>query len=268
MRVVGIMVVVVIWEIVSRAMAHPAFTPPSIIVPALVRMMGDVSFYRHIASTMMIVWIGLTIAISAGVVLAIVIHLFAPVRWMLMPVVDSIRPVAALTLFPVLIILLGLGVSSKSFVIFWTSWPAVLLNSLHGLDNVDRDVIEAGQLDGANKFQLLYHISFPLAIPMILTGVRIGVSGGFISLVAAEMLGSSTGLGYAILSYSQTFQFAEMYAVIIVIALLGLGMNLGVVVLQNQNDKKGESHVSPFIRFGHRAASYSLDADSFTSKGH
>ena len=65
MRVVGIMVVVVIWEIVSRAMAHPAFTPPSIVVPALVRMMGDVSFYRHIASTM-IVWIGLTIAISAG----------------------------------------------------------------------------------------------------------------------------------------------------------------------------------------------------------
>ena len=173
-----------------------------------------------------------------------------------MPVVDAMRPIAALTLFPLIILILGLGIQAKAFVIFWTAWPAVLLNTLEGLRQVDRSVQEAASLDGAGKGAQLWQIDLPLARSMILTGWRIGLSGGWISLVSAEMLGSKAGLGYAILAYSQTFRFPETYAVVLTIAMLGLFMNTALAAIQNQEGLDG----SPFVRYHDRAASFVLDA--------
>jgi NitT/TauT family transport system permease protein len=155
-----------------------------------------------------------------------------------MPVVDSVRPVAALTLFPLLIIILGLGIWSKAFVIFWTAWPAMLLATLQSIRQVDQAVREAALLDGAGRWHMLAHIVLPLASPGIMTGLRIGMGGGWISLVSAEMLGASEGLGYMVLSSSQTFQFATMYAAIIIIAITGLLMNSILALVQQMLEVK------------------------------
>jgi sulfonate transport system permease protein len=155
-----------------------------------------------------------------------------------MPVVDAVRPVAALTVFPLLILILGLGVWSKMFVIFWTAWPPILLSTVQSIRQVDRTLLEAARLDGAGRWALLRHITLPLASPGILTGLRIGLSTGWISLVAAEMLGASRGLGYTILSSSQTFQFPTMYATIILIALIGLAMNAVLAGIQQLMEER------------------------------
>ena len=139
---------------------------------------------------------------------------------------------AALAFFPLLILLLGLGVTAKAFVIFWTAWPAILINTMHGIQQADRRIIEAATLDGATRHDLLWHIELPLALPTIIAGLRIGASGGWISLVAAEMLGSSAGLGFAVLSYSQSFQFPAMYAAIVCIAATGLVVNQSLYLVQ------------------------------------
>lgn len=155
--------------------------------------------------------------------------------------------------------LLGLGVKSKVFVIFWTAWPAILLNTAHGLNRVDADVCNAARIDGAGRWSLFRYIELPLALPMVMTGFRIGLSGGFISLVSAEMLGGSAGLGYSILAYSQTFRFPQMYAVIIIIAAIGLAMNTFLSLIQSLSDWE-ETHdlESPFARFGDRAVAWSF----------
>ena len=79
---------------------------------------------------------------------------------------------------------------------------------------------------------MLRYITFPLALPAILTGLRIGISGGWIGIVSAEMLGSSAGLGYAVLAYSQSFQFPAMYAAIVMIAVCGLALNQSLLAVQ------------------------------------
>lgn len=240
------------------AVHSPLFSSPLIVAPVLVEMLVSGELVHHASTSLVTISYGFALASAIGFVLGILATQCKPVRLALMPVVDSVRPIAALTLFPLLILLLGLGIGSKVFVIFWTAWPAVLLNTMHGLDTVDVSVQEAAQLDGASRWQLLRYILLPLSLPAIVTGLRIGLSGGWISLVSAEMLGASAGLGYSILAYSQTFRFPAMYAVIVTIAFLGLLMNISLSWLQNYVDHEriDRHNESPFLQYNHRSAAW------------
>ncbi|MBN2003085.1 MAG: ABC transporter permease [Anaerolineae bacterium] len=228
----GLLVLLGLWELAARNLHSPFLPPVTRVVPALWQMTLTGEAARHAAVSLRTILLGFLLATAVGFLAGIGMAESAGLRRLLTPVVDAMRPVAALTLFPLIILILGLGVASKVFVIFWTAWPAVLLNTVQALHDVDAAVIEAARLDGAGHWALLWRVKFPLALPVILTGLRVAMSGGWISLVSAEMLGASAGLGYSILAYSQTFRFAEMYAVIFIIALLGLTLNSGLAGIQ------------------------------------
>ena len=258
-RAIGFIVLAVIWEIAARILQSPVLIPLSKIIPSFFSMLLSGVIIDDVLISMSRIGIGYLIACIIGITGAIAISESKAAAAILMPVIDTMRPIAALTIFPLLIIILGLGIWSKVFVIFWTAWPAIILNTSHGLHEVDKSIIEAAQLDGANSKTILLHIKFPLALPTIFTGLRIGVSGGWISLVSAEMLGSNSGLGYSVLAYSQTFHFKEMYVIIIIIGLLGLLVNSILYKIQNTLDYK-ETYISSFVRFGDRAQSFGLDS--------
>jgi ABC-type nitrate/sulfonate/bicarbonate transport system permease component len=143
-------------------------------------------------------------------------------------IADATRNVSAIALLPAFIVTLGIGLAPKIVVIFWTAYPAALISALHAINTVPRDLTEAAALDGASTLTTLQHIKLPLALASIVNGWRIAVSGGWISLVAAEMLGANRGLGYAVLISSQTFQYERMYSAIVVIAGLGYVMSKGL----------------------------------------
>jgi NitT/TauT family transport system permease protein len=265
-RLVGLFVLLLVWEVSARLFIKSVFFPPiTKIAPALFSLIYSGEAIKHAIPSLWRITLGFCLAAVVGITLGVAITQSRTLDTVLGPVIDAVRPVAALTIFPLLILLLGLGDASKVAVIFWTAWPAVLLNTAEGIRRVDYSVKEAAQLDGANRWQLLRHISFILALPAIVTGLRIGMSGGWISLVSAEMLGSSRGLGYSILAYSQTFRFVEMYATVILIALLGLGMNILLAFAQDTVDYKlqggqNDGYKSPFIRYLDRAASFGIDS--------
>lgn len=259
-RSIGILALLVVWELGARARQSPLFPPMTESLLSAVKLARTGEIFPDIAASLRTIVLGFGIAATIGFALGILVTEWKFINTVLGPVIDAMRPIAALTIFPLLILLLGLGVWSKAFVIMWTSWPAVVLNTAQGIRKVDQEVIEAGQLDGAGRWPLLLRIKLPLAAPMIMTGLRIGLSGGWISLVSAEMLGSSEGLGFSILAYSQTFRFPEMYATIIFIATIGLTMNIVMAWIQNRTDYQEVSRESPFIRFGDRASSFALDS--------
>ena len=223
--------VIVGWEVTARVVGSPLLVSVADVGPALWALRSDLAIDALVSLRTLTV--GYVVAVAFGLSLGIVMAKVKPVRLMAMPIVDSARSVAALAFFPALILLLGLGVTAKAFVIFWTAWPAILINTMHGIDQADRQVVEAATLDGASRHDLLWLIELPLALPTIVTGLRIGASGGWISLVAAEMLGSNAGLGFAVLSYSQSFQFPAMYAAIVAIAATGLLVNTSLSILQS-----------------------------------
>ena len=224
-KISGFFGIAILWEIGARILSSPIFPPLSRVLPKMMSLLLGGDVWIHIGVSLLHIFLGFGLAVIFAGTLGVAMSQFKVVKMIWTPIIDTMRPIAALTLFPLLIILFGLGIWSKVFVIFWTAWPAMVLNTIHGIYQVDPSLLEAAQLDGADRWTLLRKISFPLAIPTIMTGLRIGMSGGWISLVAAEMLGSSQGLGYSVLSYSQSFQFPEMYATIILIAMLGLTIN-------------------------------------------
>lgn len=147
------------------------------------------------------------------------------IRYIFNPLVELFRNVPSITLFPILLVIYGIGDFSRIFVIFWTAYPSILLSTLYGLRTIDKAVIEAAKIEGANEWQIMRYVKIPLAFSEVLNGTKIGIGSGFVAIVVAEMLGASKGLGYMVLWSTNSFKYAETYAYIIIIALVGLLFN-------------------------------------------
>lgn len=234
-RFAGIVGVLVVWEVAAATYHSPMLCSVTVVAPALWALRYDLAIDAMVS--LRTLFMGYGIAVAVGIVGGIALAKLPTMRLAIMPVVESSRSVAALAFFPLLIMVLGLGITAKAFVIFWTAWPAILINTMHGIRQADRRIVEAATLDGANRRDLLWFVELPLALPTMIAGLRIGASGGWISLVAAEMLGSSAGLGFSVLSYSQSFQFPAMYAAIVIIAATGLVVNHSLYLVQSRSER-------------------------------
>ena len=232
----GIIGALVVWQITSAGIRSPAMPSFIQITKTFWRLVYDKAFWPNIAASLQIVLSGICIAMAVGLSVGIVLSQCQRLKFALMPILEGLRGISALTLFPLLIVLMGLGSGARIFVIFWTSWPAILISTLESLDT-EFSIVEAARTEGAGEWQILSKIRIPLAVPAIMTGLRLGIGGGWISLMAAEMLGASRGLGYYLLWSAQSFEFSKVYATIFIIALIGGGMNWGMAALQNKVKK-------------------------------
>ena len=258
-KIWSFVIVAVAWEVYSRIIKSPLLPSLTGIMKTFWRLIVSGEVLDDIAFSLTNIMIGFVVASFIGLLCASLMYNIKFMNFIISPFVDAVRPIAALTIFPLIILTMGIGYTSKIFVIFWTAWPGILLNSLDGFFRVDQSVVDAARVDGANPWVLFQKIVFPLSLPAIMTGLRIGMGGGWISLVSSEMLGSNKGLGYSTLIYSQTFRFNEMYAVIILIALIGLIMNVTLLKIQNKIEDGGSDdglEKSSFVYYVQRAATW------------
>lgn len=235
---IGVLGFLIIWELASIYSNSPAFPSLKNIFVKLIEVLSNGNTIIHITSSLKIVTLGILFAIIIGFILGMIMVRFKVVNTALLPLIEMLRGVAALTLFPLLIVTLGMGDSARIFVIFWTAWASILISTIKGLSDIEQMLIEAAQNLGANENIILFKIRLPLALPQIVNGIRIGISGGWISLIAAEMLGATKGIGYALLWASQSFDFNGVYAYIIIIAVLGGLMNWAMLIIQKNIEKR------------------------------
>lgn len=221
----GFLFMAALWTLLSEIVSSPALPSLARILRALRDMVLMGEAWQHISASLTYIISGFLFASVLGFLIGVLISQSKIAEFVLMPIIDSMRPVSALAIFPLLIVLIGIGFWSKTVVIFWTAYPAVILSTINGICQVDRNIVQAGMLDGAGKLTLLVRIVLPLASLDVMTGLRIALGSGWISLVAAEMLGSREGLGYYVMVSSQTFKFPNVYAAILIISFIGLSMN-------------------------------------------
>jgi NitT/TauT family transport system permease protein len=132
------------------------------------------------------------------------------------------------------VLLLGIGETSKIAVITWAVVWSVLLNTIGGVKNVDPQLIKSAKSMGISNLSLFTKVIFPGALPSIYTGVRLSATTSILVLIAAEMLGANTGLGYLLYLYQSNIKIPEMFSVIITLALLGLVTNYSLVILEKR----------------------------------
>jgi NitT/TauT family transport system permease protein len=130
---------------------------------------------------------------------------------------------APMTAFvPVLIVWFGLGIESRIAVVFLFSVFVIIINTMTGVKQVDRVLLEMGQSFGAREKEIFFKIILPAAMPAIMAGIRLGMGRAVKGMVTAEMLLTLTGIGAMIMQYGSAFATDALFAVILTILFLAM----------------------------------------------
>ena len=155
--------------------------------------------------------------------------------------VQSLRNVSTFALLPIFLLLLGLGESSKIAIIFYGASWQILMNTISGVKSVDPIYIKAAKSMGVSDWELFKKVIFPASIPSIVIGARLGAKIALMVVIAAEMIGAKSGLGFFIQNAQFNFMVPEMYAGILTLAVLGLVVNYLLVWFEKKTTSwKGE----------------------------
>ena len=173
-------------------------------------------------------------AVGLGIQLGLFMGQIRAVEQALDPILQFFRQTSALALYPVFILLLGLGEASKVFVIFWATLFPILLATIGGVKEVDRKLIEMAATFGASRTTIFRRVILPAAVPSIFVGLRLSATTALLLLIAAEMIGANKGLGFQVMNAQYNFQIPQMFAAIFLLAVLGLAANAALVTLQRR----------------------------------
>lgn len=221
---IAVLIFLALWEVAPRlGLVNAMFIPPfSTVVLRAIQMFASMEMIYHLVASLGRALLGFALSLLVGFPLGILLGINKKVRTYIDPLLTVLGQTSPLALFPMFIILFGIGETSKVGIIFWGGvWP-ILLNTISGVAHVDGSLIKAARTMGASKLTVLTKVIIPAAMPEVFPGIRISASNSILMLVAAEMLGAKNGLGYLIFHAKQSFDMPEMYAAIIVIAITGV----------------------------------------------
>ena len=177
--------------------------------------------------------LGFAIGSFVGLSIGVAMGRSKKIYQMLEFLVDFFRSIPVAALFPLFIVLLGIGELSKVSIIAWSSSLIVLINTMYGVHSCSRIRQRFAQTLRATRFQLLRTIIIPESMPSIFAGFRTGISIALIVVILTEMFfGASSGLGYRIFSASLLYNTEEMYFCIVLTGLLGYVLNQGLVRIE------------------------------------
>ncbi len=219
-----------VWEIIVRA-AHV----PEYLLPAPTQVLADLKTDWVILGpatwvTLREVVIGFVIAAAAGIGLAVVLHLFGPLRRAMYPILIGSQTVPVVVLAPILVILLGYGILPKLVIVGLICFFPIVVNGLDGLRSVDDDFIRMMRTLDATRWGIFRRIEFPAALPLIFSGMRIAATFASIGAVFGEWSGSNSGLGFVMLEATPNLLTARIFAAILILTVISLAL-FGLVSL-------------------------------------
>lgn len=227
---------VVLWQVsATQGWVNPAVFPPlDSIAAALWKGLASGALLDDIAISLQRSGIAFAAAVALGIPLGLFMGQIAAVERALDPILQLFRQTSALALYPVFILLLGLGEASKVFVIFWATLFPILLATIGGVKQVDRKLIEMARTFGASRLTVFRRVVLPASVPAIFVGLRLSATTALLLLIAAEMIGANKGVGFQVMNAQYNFQIPLMFAAIFLLAGLGLAANLVLVLLQRR----------------------------------
>jgi ABC-type nitrate/sulfonate/bicarbonate transport system permease component len=228
-RLIAPLTTLAAWELAGRLglVNTLLFPAPSKALADLMVMISSGYLWRALYASLYRVICGFAVAVVVGAVLGMAM---ARIRWVddiLDPLVELLRPISPLALFPLAILWFGIGDASKIFLIALAASFPVILNTYAGARSIDSNLVRASRSLGATEFEIFKGVVLPASLPHIFTGVRLAWGISLIVIIAAEMIGATVGIGYMILEAPQTFRTERVLAGIFVIGAIGFTTDLG-----------------------------------------
>ncbi|MEY8772046.1 taurine ABC transporter permease TauC [Erwinia sp. ACCC 02193] len=228
------------WAVTAFGLIAPLFLPaPQQVFHQLLVVAGpqgfmDATLWQHLAASLTRIAIALLAATLIGVPVGILMGLNATARGILDPLIELYRPVPPLAYLPLMVIWFGIGETSKILLIYLAIFAPVVMSTLAGVKSAQQVRLRAAQSLGASRWQTLWFVVLPGALPEVLTGLRIGLGVGWSTLVAAELIAATRGLGFMVQSAGEFLATDVVLAGIAVIALIAFSLELGLRALQRR----------------------------------
>ncbi|MGV0980967.1 MAG: ABC transporter permease [Polynucleobacter sp.] len=182
---------------------------------------GNGNLYQHILQSMVLVTTGFLVSSSLGILLGILMGANKKIEAFVNPIFLTLRPIPPLAWIPLAIVWLGLGNSAKVMVIYVAAFVPAVINSFTGVKSIEAPQREAAAMLGISRFTYYREVLIPGALPLIFTGLRLSLQASWTTLVAAELVGATLGLGSILNQAAQDINPAMILVGMISVAISG-----------------------------------------------
>ena len=194
----------------------------------------DTSLLQNASSTLRRCAVGFLLACLIGIPLGLLMGYWRSAKAALNYIVEFMRPLPPLSYLVLLILWLGTGDASKIALLFLAAFPIIVSSSMAGVWATKPQRIQVARSLGAGDWSIFRHVVFPSALPMVLTGTRIALAGAFSTVVAAELMAATNGLGWMIFSASRNLRNDIIIIGIITLGLLGMALGWLMLALDRR----------------------------------
>lgn len=223
----GLALLLILWEVAPRfGWIDAQFFPPvSLILHEAATLTETGELQKHLLASGLRTAQGLLAAVVLGVPLGFLLGGgFPRLARFLSPLLGLLGQINAFSLFPLFVLFFGIGELAKFSIIFWSClWP-ILFTSIAGVQGVEPLFVKLTKSMGGGRCTVITRVLLPAALPSIFTGIRTGATVAFLMLIAAEMIGASSGLGWLVHNSSVNYIIPRLYLAAVLIALLGSGI--------------------------------------------
>jgi len=222
----GVSIALVVWYFVSLRFHITTFPSPRDTFAEALRLFGSGEILGEAWISVTRILVGFTLASAIAVPIGLAMGVSEFVRRMFEPITEFFRFIPAISMIVFALIWFGVGEASKVFLVVFNTIFIVIINTEAGASAVGRNAVRAAQMMGAAPWQVFRYVVVPSAVPYVVTGMRIAMGRSFTTIVAAEMLGASSGLGFMIFSAREFMRMDTVLVGIVLLGLLGLAIDV------------------------------------------
>jgi ABC-type nitrate/sulfonate/bicarbonate transport system permease component len=217
------------WYFVTETMPlfHPTLLPsPVAVLRMFWKLLWNGELFVHIGASLLRIFYANLAALALGVPLGLAMGLYRPVERLLDGLLSIFRPIPPLAWVPLSILWLGIGTMSVVFITFLAAFFAIVVNTIAGARAVDGLHMRAALSLGASQRRIMTHVVLPTVASYVFTGLRIAIGVSWMSIVAAELIAASSGLGYMITYYREVLRTDAIIVGMLTIGVIGLAMDM------------------------------------------
>ncbi|WP_127145489.1 ABC transporter permease [Pelagibacterium montanilacus] len=228
---------VLLWMVGAQAVGRNLIPTPGDTLAAALEMIGDGRLAEALAESLAVYLSGFAIAAVVGIASGVAMGMIAPLGRTLDIYAFALAATPRVAFIPLIIVLLGLGLEAKVFIVFLGAVMPVLITTYSGVKAADAELIEMGRSVGAPGRRILLEIVLPGAVPFIVAGLRLGATVGLINTVVAELYTAVSGLGGLLALYGNTFRMAEYFVIVLCLAAIGVVVTEGLRLIESRLDR-------------------------------
>lgn len=224
---------VAVWWLASAESSSFYFPPLATILERFQQLWLFALVPEHVVPSLQAILAGLSISIVLGVSLGVLLGLSSYVAVAVGPVLQFMRYLPAVAVLPLAIQLIGIGQDMRiTIIVLGALWP-ILLNTIDGVRGIPQAFVDVARSNRVRTVDWIFRIVIPNASPQIFAGIRASLAVSVILMFASELLGASRGIGYFILEAQRQFSIPEMWSGMLVLGIIGYGLNLILLVIEH-----------------------------------